>query len=182
MKSLVAVIFAFALYSCDNKKSADGQDHSLTPPLTPPQAPPAQQSKTEPPLPPTANTAPNNPQPGKSLPNLSFTNNAVAINHKTEVQLELRLSRPSDTPVVVDVYLENGTAIHYRDYNGFKTRSAETRQTVIFAPGILKMKLPVIGGRNTVNCDTYFYAKIDEATVQNANVPRVEAIVYVPCY
>lgn len=192
MKLLIILTFIFTLCSCENKKSSDGRDHSAELPMPPatqensqerpsPQKPQTPQGSTDTDKDPMA--PPPVAQPTKPLPVIGFSRSQVTFNRKLEAQLELQLSKASDVPVVVEVHLVNGTALHYRDFSGFKTRSSETSQTIIFAPGTTRMKLPVIGGRHTQYCDdTFFYAKMDKASVQKAMINNDETIIRLRCY
>ena len=193
MKYFIALLVVMTLISCENKKSADGLDHSAERPVSPQ---PQTQKNTE--IPPTAQPPPSTqqavppsnpetPQPieptpvNSLLPEIRFSNYNVVFNRKLEAQLELELSQPSNVPVVVDVYLLNGTALHYRDFAGFKARN-EMKQTIIFAPGETHRQLPVIGGRSTENCDSIFYVQMDKSSVQKAQIINFEAQVRILCY
>lgn len=123
------------------------------------------------------------PPPAADLPVLAFDPEEVESDERGEAQLTLKLSRPSQTPVVVEVELEDYTARHYRDYNGFKTPSPndEMEQTIIIPPGQTSIDLPKIGIRNGGRCNVMFYANMKRATVQGARVDRDLAKVRIPC-
>lgn len=188
MNFFITLALILALCSCENKKSSDGKDHSIAQPAPPTSLP---QNKTETPAQPDSPSAPEGPTrplpidaPSNSsgLPVLSFSNYSTTLNRKLEAQLELQLSHASDVPVVVEVVLVNGTAIHYRDYSGFKARSGETQQTIIFTPGTSRIRLPIIGGRHTEYCDSIFYVKINKSSLQKATVTDNIAQVLIPCH
>lgn len=186
MKLLIVLTLFFTLCSCENKKSSDGRDHSaelLAPQGNPQERPSPQKTAPSPESPQDPVAPPPIAQPTKPLPVIGFSRSQVTFNRKLEVQLELQLSKTSDVPVVVDVHLVNGTALHYRDFSGFKTRSSETNQTIIFAPGTTRMQLPVIGGRHSQYCDdTFFYVKMDKASVQKATINNDETVIRLRCY
>ena len=123
------------------------------------------------------------------LPVLSFVETEVEMDGQLEARLEVQLSKASATPVTFVVNLENGTAIHYTDYQGFKLQSkiaysrntAETRQTIVIPQGTTRMALPVIGGTTTYNCNGYFYAKLNPNNIQGAQIADDTAKINVPC-
>ena len=171
---VIAVVF---LTSCaktnyDNSARVQPLATKLQQPPTVP--PPAGAGKRAPPV----NT--------ENLPNISFVENEVTMDGKLEAHLELRLSAASNQPVTATVNLVNATALHYRDFSGFKTLSsnnhslAEVTQTVVFPPNTTRMALPVIGGRQTRFCDTYFFAVIN-SRLQQAQVADDTARINIPC-
>ncbi len=118
------------------------------------------------------------------LPEISFVSTEVAMNAQLKVQLELQLKTAGKTAVVATVKLMNGSAVHHRDFIGFKTKYPinETEYTVVIPPGTLKVQLPPIGGRHTLACDTVFYAKIDLLTLEKARShQQYKATISVPC-
>ena len=136
-----------------------------------------------PPAPPLSSPTPT-PEPvisTETLPVISFIQSEVTLDLNLEARLGLQLSEASKQPVIITVNLVNGTALHYRDFAGFKVKSAEVSQTVIFPPGTTRVNLPVIGGRHTRFCDTYFLAKINLGTQPKARVLNDTAKINVPC-
>lgn len=140
-----------------------------------PQATPNTKREELPPAPPTPIVASGN------MPVISFVQNDVMMNGGLEAQLELQLSEAAKLPVTAVINLVDGSAIHYRDFAGFKSRGSETSQTLVFAPGKTRMLLPVIGGRRTLFCDTSFSAVISEKRLQNARVVDGSARITLPC-
>jgi hypothetical protein len=123
------------------------------------------------------------------LPVLSFVESELAMDEELTARVEVQLSKASSTPVTFVVRLENGSAIHYRDYQGFKlpgkikysANEAETRQTIVIPPGTTRMALPEIGGITTDYCDGFFYAKLNPNNVQGAQINDDTARISVPC-
>ncbi len=141
-----------------------------------PDAPPARNREVPPPAGPVQPTLPT-----ENLPVISFVQDDVLMDSRMEAHLELQLSEASKVPVTAVINLVNGSALHYRDFAGFKSRSSETSQTVVFAPGTTRMPLPVIGGRRTRFCDTSFNAVISANRLQNAKVIDDSARITLPC-
>ena len=146
----------------------------------------------QPPAPITAapRQQPTEPQAAVSnYPVLSFVETEVDMDGELVARLEVQLSQASASPVTAIVTLENATAIHYRDFAGFKIpgkikysrNEAETRQTIVIPPGTTRMALPDIGGITTRFCDAYFNAKLNKNNVQNAQIVEDTARVNVPC-
>lgn len=121
--------------------------------------------------------------PPSNLPVVSFEQERVEADEREEARLALVLSKVSQEPVVVDVRLLDGSARHYRDYNGFKTPTPndETEQTIIIPPGELRMELPVIGTRSNDNCGIEFFAKMSRITVRGATIVKDRSTIAIPC-
>lgn len=179
----MAFIVAFVLSACA-KTTYDGSPRIQ--PFANKMDRPPEPTQTEPT--PTEPAPPEDPVPSEKLPVVSFVQSEVAMDSKYEAQLELQLSEASQKPVTIEVNLKDATAIHYRDFAGFKSHSlvksknnsAETSRVVVIPPGTTRMALPVIGGRHTWFCDGYFNAKISR-NLQNAVVMADTARINVPC-
>ncbi|MBY0554839.1 hypothetical protein K2P97_09940 [bacterium] len=119
----------------------------------------------------------------QKLPVVSFVNYIVVTDVRNEARLELQLSEASTVPVVVEVYLKNGSALYHTHYSGFKTPSpnSEVKQTVVFAPNTTKAMLPVIGIRNTDICDLHFFGKINKFELKDVTVVNDTAKILIPC-
>lgn len=176
---LLAVIATTFLSSCA-KTNYDGSTRvqpmaaQQAPPT--PSTPPAQNRGVPPVAPPVQPTL-----PAGNLPVINFVQDDVLMDSRMEARLELQLSEASKLPVTAVINLVNGSALHYRDFAGFRSRSSETSQTVVFAPGTTRMPLPVIGGRRTRFCDTSFTAVISANRLQNAKVIDDSARITLPC-
>lgn len=173
---LLAMIATGFLSSCA-KTNYDGSPRVQ--PLAAQQAPPTPpaQNRGLPPAAPSVQPT----SPAGNLPVISFVQDDVLMDARMEAHLELQLSEASKLPVTAVINLVNGSALHYRDFAGFKSRSSETSQTVVFAPGTTRMPLPVIGGRRTRFCDTSFNAVISANRLQNAKVIDDSARITLPC-
>lgn len=173
---MLAVIASAFLSACA-KTNYDGSPRVQ--PMATPQAtdtPPTRNREVPPPTGPVQPTL-----PAGNLPVISFVQDDVLMDSRMEAHLELQLSEASKLPVTAVINLVNGSALHYRDFAGFKSRSSETSQTVVFAPGTTRMPLPVIGGRRTRFCDTSFTAVISANRLQNAKVIDDSARISLPC-
>ena len=174
---LLPVIASGILSSCA-KTNYDGS--TRVQPLATPQAtetpPPTRSREVPPPAEPVQPA-----QPVGNLPVISFVQDDVQMDSRLEAHLELQLSEASKLPVTAVINLINGSALHYRDFAGFKSRLSETSQTVVFAPGTTRMPLPVIGGRRTRFCDSSFDAVISANRLQNAKVIDDSARISLPC-
>lgn len=177
--SLSLAAIAILAFSGCAKTTYDGSPRvqPLATPLQQTTPPPASQDPT----PPATPVVPVTPPPSGNLPVLSFVENEIVMNGKLEAQLEVQLSQASNLPVTAVIHLINATALHYRDYAGFKTRSSETSQTIVLPPGTTRMLLPVIGGRRTRFCDTHFFAVISGKRIQNARVVDDSARINLLC-
>lgn len=176
---LLAVIVTAFLSACA-KTNYDGSPRVQ--PLAAQQAPdspPTRNREVPPPVQPVQPVQPT--LPAENLPVISFVQDDVLMDSRMEAHLELQLSEASKLPVTAVINLINGSALHYRDFAGFKSRSSETSQTVVFAPGTTRMPLPVIGGRRTRFCDTSFNAVISANRLQNAMVIDGSARITLPC-
>ena len=172
---LTPLILAIVFLGGCAKTNYDGSTR-VKPLSNPEPAPTAQQRGQPAPAPGSTPTA-----PAGNLPVVSFVQSEVEMDSKLEARLDLQLSEVSSLPVTVVVDLVDATARHYRDFAGFKTRSSETSQTIVIAPGTTRMPLPVIGGRRTRFCDSYFNAVINSARLQNAKVVSNSAKINLPC-
>lgn len=130
------------------------------------------------------------PQPTVTgLPVLSFVQSEVNMDDDLVARLEVQISQPSTLPVTAVVRLENGSAIHYVDFSGFKLPSpikysmneAETSQTIVIPPGQTRVALPDIGGMNGAKCNGIFFAKLNPNNVQNAQVNDDTSKIMIPC-
>ena len=175
--SLLLAVIATAFLSACAKTNYDGSPrvHPLAAQQSP-DAPPTRNREVPPPTQPVQPTLPTG-----NLPVISFVQDEVLMDSRMEAHLELQLSEASKLPVTAVINLVNGSALHYRDFAGFKSPSSETSQTVVFAPGTTRMPLPVIGGRRTRFCDTSFNAVISANRLQNAKVVDDSARIVLPC-
>ena len=181
LSSLLLTVIAAVFLSACAKTNYDGSQRvqALAKPTEQAQPDPAARQRDQQPAPP-ATPAPPIRSVG-NLPVISFVQQDVLMDSRLEAHLELQLSEASKLPVTAVINLINDSAIHYRDFAGFKSRSSETSQTVVFAPGTTRLPLPVIGGRRTRFCDTSFFAVISASRLQNAKVIDGSARISLPC-
>lgn len=183
-KLLLVLSVLLVLTSCGYKKSSD-ENSSPVPPSNSSNTNPKATNPQNPPSDTSGGLRPVLPLPSdKNVPAVSFVQTRVETNSKREAEVELELSQPALVPVIVEVFLQNGSALYHRDYTGFKLHTAsvraETRQILIFAPKKRRLRLPLIGIRNTSHCDSEFYVKINR-NLKQARVVNNTARISIPC-
>jgi hypothetical protein len=113
-------------------------------------------------------------------PGLSYVENVVTMDGSGVARLALQLDAPSTQEVSVVVNLRDGSAIHYRDYNGF-VPSPELTTVVRFPPNTRRVDLPIIRQRKGGQCNTEFTAVMQRTSARNATVINDTATVQIPC-